>query len=117
MSYVEFGIRNCGGNKSVYIRILQTFSSSNLAPGLEHYFNDADWDNYEVIAHSIKGACRNIGAEELADKAYKLELAGKEHDARFIKNNHEKFLVEYKDLMSVITKAIIEEKAGKIGIN
>lgn len=114
---VEFGIRNCGGNKSVYIRILQTFSSSNLAPGLEHYFNDADWDNYEVIAHSIKGACRNIGAEELADKAYKLELAGKEHDARFIKNNHEKFLVEYKDLMSVITKAIIEEKAGKIGIN
>ncbi|MBO4347193.1 MAG: response regulator [Lachnospiraceae bacterium] len=110
---VENGIRNCGGNKSVYIRILQTFSSSNLSTGLETYYNDADWSNYEVIVHSIKGACRNIGAEELADKAYKLELAAKEKNIEFIKMNNDRFLEEYKELISIITKEII--KANKPG--
>ena len=109
---VEAGIRNCGGSKSVYIRILQTFSSSNLAPGLENYFEAGDWENYEVIAHSIKGACRNIGAEELADKAYKLELAGKEKDNRYIQKNHEEFVTDYKELISIITKALIANKTG-----
>ncbi len=110
---VETGIRNCGGNRNVYIRILQTFSSSNLSSGLENYYDEEDWDNYEVIAHSIKGACRNIGASELADKAYKLELAGKSKDAVYIKQNNNDFLNEYKELISTITKSIIEaNKAG-----
>ena len=77
---METGIRNCGGNRNVYIRILQTFSSSNLHSGLETYYEASDWNNYEVIAHSIKGACRNIGAEDIAEKAYQLELAGKRGD-------------------------------------
>ena len=105
---VETGIRNCGGSRGVYIRILQTFSSSNLALGLENYYEAYDWNNYEVIAHSIKGACRNIGAEEIADKAYQLELAGKRSDDAYIKANHRDFINEYKELISSITKAIIE---------
>jgi len=104
---VESGIRNCGGNRNVYIRILQTFSSSNLSSGLENYYDEEDWDNYEVIAHSIKGACRNIGANKLADDAYKLELAGKEKNAEFIRQNHNDFIIQYKELISVLTKAII----------
>ena len=107
---VEDGIRNCGGNRNVYIRILQTFSSSNLSSGLESYYEAADWDNYEVIAHSIKGACRNIGAAALADKAYTLELAGKEKKEDIIKANHDAFLAEYKELVGIITKTIISSK-------
>ena len=110
---VETGIRNCGGNLNVYIRVLQTFSSSNLSSGLEKYFEEADWKNYEVIAHSIKGACRNIGADTLADKAYELELAGKKGDAMFIQSNHDKFATDYRELISLITKAIIEKNVGK----
>ena len=106
---VETGIRNCGGNRNVYIRILQTFSSSNLSSGLENYYECADWNNYEVIAHSIKGACRNIGAEELADRAYQLELAGKKADEAYIKEHHDDFIKGYKDLISVITRSIIEQ--------
>ena len=105
---METGIRNCGGNRNVYIRILQTFSSSNLHSGLETYYEASDWNNYEVIAHSIKGACRNIGAEDIAEKAYQLELAGKRGDDKFIRANHHDFLDEYRELISTITKAIIE---------
>ena len=103
----ETGIRNCGGNRNVYIQILRTFSSSNLAAGLESYYEDSDWKNYEVIAHSVKGACRNIGANEIGEKAYQLELAGKKGDETFIRANHNDFLNEYKELISSITKAII----------
>ncbi|MCR5847404.1 MAG: response regulator [Lachnospiraceae bacterium] len=106
---VETGIRNCGGNRNVYIRILQTFSSSNLSSGLVNYYESADWNNYEVIAHSIKGACRNIGADELADRAYKLELAGKSADEAYIKANHDAFVNDYRELISAITRAIIEQ--------
>ena len=104
----ENGIRNCGGNRNVYIQILRTFSSSNLAAGLESYYEDSDWKNYEVIAHSVKGACRNIGANEIGEKAYQLELAGKKGDETFIRANHKDFLNEYKELISSITKAIIQ---------
>lgn len=110
---VETGIRNCGGNLNVYIRVLQTFSSSNLSSGLEKYFEEGDWKNYEVIAHSIKGACRNIGADKLADKAYELELAGKKEDALFIQEKHDEFATEYRDLISLITKAIIDNRIGR----
>ncbi len=105
---IENGIRNCGGNRNVYIQILRTFSSSNLAAGLESYYEAEDWHNYEVIAHSAKGACRNIGAEDIAEKAYKLELAGKKADAAFIRANHKEFLDEYRELISSITKVIIQ---------
>ncbi len=109
----ETGIRNCGGNLNVYIRVLQTFSASNLSSGLEKYFDEADWKNYGVIAHSIKGACRNIGADKLADKAYELELAGKEENASFIQSTHEEFVTEYRELISLITKAIIDNRIGR----
>ena len=105
---IETGIRNCGGNRNVYIQILRTFSSSNLPAGLESYYEAEDWHNYEVIAHSAKGACRNIGAEEIADKAYALELAGKKADETFIRSHHREFLNEYKELISSITKVIIQ---------
>lgn len=105
---IETGIRNCGGNRNVYIQILRTFSSSNLPAGLESYYEAEDWHNYEVIAHSAKGACRNIGAEEIADKAYALELAGKKADEAFIRSHHREFLNEYKELISSITKVIIQ---------
>ena len=105
---VETGIRNCGGNRSVYLRILQTFSSSNLSSGLETYYEASDWNNYEVIAHSIKGACRNIGADDIADLAYQLELAGKKGDEKYIRANHHDFIISYKELISSITKMIIE---------
>ncbi|MBP5564769.1 MAG: response regulator [Lachnospiraceae bacterium] len=115
---VENGIRNCGGSRGVYIRILQTFSSSNLSSGLDTYYEAQDWENYEVMAHSIKGACRNIGADVLADKAFKLETAGKQKDIEYIKKNHDSFSDEYKELISCITRAIIDNMtAAKLESN
>jgi len=104
---VEEGMRNCGGSKNAYIRILQTFASSNLLASLEEYYEKEDCQNYGIIAHAIKGACLNIGAKEVADLAFKLELAGKQDNLAYIKGNHNNFAEKYRGTMQMITKAMI----------
>ena len=108
---IEDGLRNCGGNKNAYIRVLSTFASSNLLAGLEEYLNKNDAANYAVIAHSIKGACRNIGAGEVGDIAYDMELAGQNNDMDYIKEHHDEFAQMYGDVLRVITKALIEHQS------
>lgn len=105
---VEDGLRNCGGNRNVYVRVLQTFAASNLLAGLEEYFEQEDIQNYMVLSHSIKGACRNIGANDVADMAFELEKAGKRSDMPFIWDNHRDFADAYGKLLKKITKALLD---------
>ena len=107
---VEDGLRNCGGNRNAYIRVLNTFAASNLLAGLEEYVQKEDAANYSVIAHSIKGACRNIGALDVGDTAYDMELAGKNDDIEYIKAHHEEFAKAYGDVLRMITKALISHQ-------
>ena len=107
---IEDGLRNCGGNKNAYIRVLNTFAASNLLAGLEEYLDKEDPANYSVIAHSIKGACRNIGAKEVGDIAYDMELAGQNNDMDYIKEHHDEFAKEYGDVLRLVTKALIEHQ-------
>ena len=107
---IEDGLRNCGGNKNAYIRVLNTFAASNLRAGLEEYLEKEDPVNYSVIAHSIKGACRNIGAMEVGDIAYDMELAGQNKDMDYIREHHDEFAKEYGDVLRLVTKALIEHQ-------
>lgn len=106
---IEDGMRNCAGSRNVYIKILQTFASSNLLPGLNKYFDNSDWENYTVMAHSMKGACRNIGANRAADLAFELEKAGKRSDIDYIKKNHAEFVEEYSNVVRTVTRALLTQ--------
>ena len=108
---VEDGLRNCGGIKNAYIRVLNTFAASNLLAGLEEYLEKGDAKNYAVIAHSIKGACRNIGANDVGEFAYDMELAGQNDDIEYIKVHHEEFAQKYGDTLRLVTKALLEHQA------
>ncbi len=103
---VEDGLRNCGGSKKAYIRVLNTFVESNLLTGLEEYLAKPDPKSYSVIAHSIKGACRNIGALEVGDAAYNMELAGKDGNIKYLKAHHEEFVANYAEVLNVVKKAL-----------
>lgn len=108
---IEDGMRNCAGSKNVYIKVLQTFASSNLLPGLNKYFDKEDIENYTVLAHSMKGACRNIGANAAADMAFELEKAGKRDDWDFIDRYHGKFVEEYSNVVRIVTKALLVQNS------
>ena len=109
---VEDGLRNCGGSKSVYLKVLTTFASSNLLASLQEYFIKGDLENYTVMAHSIKGACRNIGANDVADQAYELECAGRDEDVEFINKYHKTFCENYSEVLRIVTKALVEQNTG-----
>ncbi|MDE6530903.1 MAG: response regulator [Lachnospiraceae bacterium] len=100
----DTGINNCAGSQSVYFEVLQTFATSNLANVLNMYFEKEDLENYSVTAHSIKGACKNIGAHDIADKAYSLERAGKRGDIAFIWDHHEEMVEEYTAMIKMLKK-------------
>lgn len=100
----ETGIQNCAGSQSAYFEVLQTFVASNLVNILNTYFEKEDLENYSVTAHSIKGACKNIGAHDVADKAYSLERAGKRGDITFIWDHHEEMVEEYTAMIKMLKK-------------
>ena len=100
----ETGIKNCAGSQSAYFEVLQTFAASNLANVLNTYFEKEDLENYSVTAHSIKGACRNIGAHDIADKAYSLERAAKRGDISFVWDHHEEMVEEYTAMIKMLKK-------------
>ena len=111
---VEDGLRNCGGSKVVYVKVLTTFASSNLLASLQEYFEKGDVENYTVMAHSMKGACRNIGANDVADQAYELECAGKDEDVDFINKYHKTFCENYSEVMRTVTNALIAKRTADI---
>ncbi len=98
------GIKNCAGSIDVYFDLLRTYSTSNLAHNLDQFFEKEDLANYAVTAHSIKGASRNIGAHDIADKAYSLERAGNRGDITYIWDNHQDLVDEYTALIKLLKK-------------
>ena len=46
------------------------------ADEIEGFFKNKDWKNYTVKVHALKSTARVIGAEELSEKARRLENAG-----------------------------------------
>lgn len=96
---ISTGVKNCAGNVDVFFDLLQTYATSTMASVLDDLFEKEDLENYQVIAHSIKGASKNIGAHDVAEKAYALERAAERKDINFIWDNHEELIDEYSKIL------------------
>ena len=71
------GVEHCGGVDS-YIDALTVFANAvnSGADEIQRYFDSADWKNYTTKVHALKSTARVIGAEELSERAKRLEDAG-----------------------------------------
>ena len=69
--------------------------------------------NYTIQVHALKSSARLIGATDLSEKAYKLEMAGKENDMNYITANTEEILFIYKYLYDRMNSfySAVDEKA------
>ena len=81
--------------------MLQAFCEQvrEYRPQLELYFKNADWEQYAIIAHALKGNALNIGAVEFSGLSKKHEFAGKECNEEFI-------LKEYPIYIEVLDKLV-----------
>ena len=61
---------------------------------------------YTIYIHAVKGACGNIGADELAEFAKMLELAGKRGDLSYVHAHNSSFLQELEVFLNNINDLI-----------
>ena len=73
---VAAGLKRLLGNKKSYRRILLKFRQDfeNAAESIKNLVIEEKYDEAEILAHSIKGAGANIGAEGLQSTAAALEM-------------------------------------------
>jgi DegV family protein with EDD domain len=100
----EAAIKN-SGSEDAFKAVLKIFFDSipDRSTELETAYSTEDWETYTIKIHALKSSSRLVGALDLGDKAEKLEMAGKEKDVSYIRENHapvmEQYL-HYKDLLA-----------------
>ena len=61
-----------------------------------------EWEKWVVTCHSLKGEARGIGASELGEYFYQLEMAGREKDTGKIKENYSAAMKEWEKVVEGI---------------
>lgn len=89
----EKGIKNTGGSKAFYKKMLFDFSRDyqNYAEKIKEHLENNQFDEAKRCAHSIKGVARTLGAEELAKISIQIETS-------IQSKNKEKFKQQYPSL-------------------
>ena len=103
---VSAGVEHAGGSLKAYHEILKTYVTDcerRRRETAESYENE-DFKLFTIYVHALKSASANIGAEDFARGAAKLEMAGKNDDIAFIRENYAQFL---NNLSEVITSVKI----------
>lgn len=102
------GMAYCADDPEFYVEMLEEFvEESDWQTGeLRRYYDQRDWKNYAIRAHSVKSTLRMIGAKALSEHARGLELAAKEANEGAITSAHDEFVREYSALVSVINSCL-----------
>ena len=105
------GVEHCGSVES-YIDTLKIFAEA-VAEGVKEiaeFFRTEDWKNYTTKVHALKSSARVIGADELSERAKRLEDAGNSGYINEIKDGTAALLELYMSyeskLAPLITKPI-----------
>ncbi|MBR4726107.1 MAG: response regulator [Lachnospiraceae bacterium] len=73
---------------------------------LVKYIEEEDFENYRIEIHAVKSLCKGVGAEELSEKALRLENACKEGDYEYVRNNAQEAYTDYVLLLGRIGEAL-----------
>ena len=84
---------------------------------LVQYIEEEDFDNYRIEIHAVKSLCKGIGADQLSEKALKLETACKEGDFDYVRENAQEAYTDYVLLLGKIDEALtkLDEEGNVAG--
>ncbi len=90
----------------LYNKTMEEFYSNleNKLNSLFEYKNKEDFENYSILANSLKTDARQLGFNEFGDLAYEHELAAKEKNIEFITTNYPKLKMESIRMYDLIKK-------------
>ncbi len=106
----QTALTNSGSEESL-LAILKIFYESidPRSQEIEEFYNNEDWENYTIKVHALKSSARLVGAVDLGEDAYALEMAGKENNIDFIREHNEKLLKDYRSYKEVLAPYMKEE--------
>ena len=109
---LKAGIEHCGSEEA-YLDVLNVFVNSiaSASKEIEKYFAAEDWRNYTTKVHALKSTSKVVGAEELSERARRLEDAGNSGYIEEIKQDHEPLLKLYRSYADKLKPLIqVEEE-------
>ena len=100
---VKLGFSYCG-DQAGFRDIVQMYYSQGEERNrqLAQLYKEENWKNYAIAVHALKSNSRGIGAEEMADLAMELEMAGKEMRVDYILDHHDEMVEKYNALLDAI---------------
>ena len=93
------GLAYCMNDRNFYKEMLDEYVKSEKTVELKEYFEKGDFEYYRITVHAIKSTSLTIGATKVSEDAKALEMACKEGNLDFVKQNHELFMEEYRSLI------------------
>ena len=105
---IGLGISRAGGTIDLYLDVLTAFyeDGATVSEDIRDCIESGDVSSFTTHVHGLKGAALVIGAEELADSAKALEMAGTQNDMDFIMTHTPMLLKSLDTLLSDIERAI-----------
>jgi len=102
------GMTYCGDIEELYYEILGDFiiKTKEYKGEIEKYYDNSDWIEYSRIAHTLKSTSLTIGLQDFPDVAKEHELAAKNSDTEFIKENYGYFMMCVDNAISSVQKEI-----------
>lgn len=92
------------GDMDMYNEIAQDFltESETRIPNIQNYYASEDLVNYEVLVHAMKSDSKYLGFTKLAELSYSHELASKENNLTFVKENYNELMEEANRIINLL---------------
>ncbi len=92
------------GDMETYNSIMEEFLDAfdDRMKRINDYKNNGDLENYQIEVHSLKSDSKYLGFMNLADIAYKHEMASKNNDSNTINNTYNDLLTEASKVINVV---------------
>lgn len=105
------------GSEELFMTILEDYYRAipKKLRLIQTYKNNEEWHNYTVEVHALKSASKQIGADELSDRAAALETAGNTGEIDMIIHNTDDLLAMYSHYRDILSPFFPEtqDKEGK----
>lgn len=104
------GLAYCMNDQNFYKEMLGEYVNGDKTSELVEYFGKEDFEYYRITVHAVKSTSLTIGATKVSEDAKALEMACKESNFDYVKQNHDAFLQEYKTLIQTLRTEFELEK-------
>ena len=104
----EMGLQYSQGDDVLYRTLLKQYvtEAGDKQEGMERYFKEGDFKNYEILVHALKSTSRMIGATSLSDKAKTLENLAKAGGDGITQRMHDSVISMYREVAEAIKETL-----------